>query len=103
MAPVGPGQAITGQVTQAGMNVLTGILPTVTTGITSFFKGLFTPAAGGALTEQAPIGAGTVEGDVLGTGAWSGGFSDVLRSDGYNGGGAAWGVEPTPLPDFQSI
>lgn len=97
MAPVSGTQAVEGQLTQAGVNILTGVIPTVTTGITSLFKGLFTPAGGGAMTEQAPLGAGVVEGDVLGTGAYTGGYADVLR----NGGEV--GIIPAPLPDFQSV
>lgn len=97
MAPATAQQVAAAQVQQAGLNVLTGVLPTVTTGITSFFKGLFTNAGGGAMTEQAPLGAGTVEGDVLGTGAYTGGFSDVLRS------GDEVGIVPTPLPDFPEL
>ncbi len=97
MAPATAQQVISGQLQQVGSGIVTSIVPTLASTATSLFGGLLRNLGGAFQTDQPVIQAGTVEGDVLGTSAYTGGYSDVLRS------GSDVGVEPMPLPDFQYV
>jgi len=99
MTPATTQQVMAAQAQQVGTSFATAIIPTATTAITSLFGGLVKSLGGAFQTDQQPLGspAGTVEGDILGTGASSGGYSDVLRS------GGEVGIVPAPLPEFPEL
>lgn len=84
MAPVSAAQMASGQVTQAGLGVVAGVLPVAASAATSFFTGLIRNLSGGP-AEVAPVMGGSVT------------TSDAIRS------GGDVGMVPAPLPDFPEL
>lgn len=100
MAPATAGQVATGQVTQAGQQVLTGILPSVVSAATSLFDGLIKSAGGWFTTEQAPLTTswGTVGGPIEGMGGAMPTQESLFAAE---GGSVGWA--PAPLPEFPDL
>jgi len=92
MSPATAAQVASGQFTQAGQQVVSGVLttavPAVTSGIVNIFGGLV-KAIGGAFSDTQPS---VVEPTV--------GYSSVSSADVLRESGGEVGYVPAPLPDF---